>query len=253
MNNNGVICNFLVRDNEIEELKKRGYDSTFHIATHEEYSELLYASIQEYLNNLIFKKNEYVVYEIFDLLEQVSIITNEREKIISIKNYVLEIVKLYEMNLYNIGEIKVAINNTKGSYGKRIVLEKYWENPEMNPEFINFIEKEPYQYYKKIREAVGFSIQEMIDITTKCFPNIKVSEEEIIFIENPKNFNELNKYGAILGKILQVIFNEDVFKEVNSLIDEVENTIYSLKEKNDSSKFYYFKESLEKMAKKSNL
>ena len=252
MNNNEVICNYLVRDNEIEELKKRGYDSSYHIATYDEYIKLVYQHIKDYLNHLIFKRDEYVVYEIFDLLEQCALITDEREKITAIKNYVLEIVKLYKMDLNKIYEIKLSLNNKKGDYHKKIVLEKYWENSEIHPEFREFIENNPDKYFKKIREVVGFSTKDMIELVTKHFPDTDLTEETLNYIENPINFNNLDDYNRLVIELMIVIIDEDIFKEVIQLIKEIQKMVPTRNSSSHNEVFYYYKESLEDLARKNS-
>ena len=256
MNNNEVICNFLVRDNEIEELKKNGYESFFHIATNSEYLTLLYNKIIHCKNMFDFyegyEDSSVYVCEIFDLLEQYELVTKKREMIDTIRNYVFEKIELYEMDLENIYEVKARITNMQGNYNKRIVLDKYWENPEIHPEFIAFIVDEPYKYYKKIREAVGFSIREMVEFINKCVPKLDITEEEIIFRENPKNFKELTGIDERTYRILCLFHNEDIFKEVAQLIEEVEEMIYEKNSSSDNEVFYYYKKSLENLARKNN-
>lgn len=252
MNNNEVICNYLVRDNEIEELKKRGYDSSYHIATYDEYIKLAYEHIKDYLNHLIFKRDEYVVYEIFDLLEQCALITDEREKITAIKNYVLEIVKLYKMDLNKIYEIKLSLNNKKGDYHKKIVLEKYWKNLEIDPQFIEYIEEDPFKYFKKVREAAGLSTKDMIELVTKHFPDTELTEETLNYIENPINFNNLDDYYRLVIELMIVIIDEDIFKEVIQLIEEIQKMVPTRNSSSHNEVFYYYKESLEDLARKNS-
>lgn len=250
MNNNEDRCKILVRDNQIEELKKKGCDSTFHIASDIEYQKLIQDKIFYYKHRIMFNKNSFAVCEILDLLEQYELVTKKRENIDAIKSYVFEKIELYEMDLGNIYEERAEIANRLGNYSKRIVLDNYWENPEINPEFIAFIEDEPYKYYKKIREAVGFSIREMVEFINKCVPGLDITEEEIIFRENPKNFKELTGIDERTYRILCLFYNEDIFKEVAQIIEEVEEMMATRNSSSDNQIFNYYKKSLEDLARK---
>lgn len=92
----------------------------------------------------------------------------------------------------------------------------------------------------------------MIELVTKHFPDTELTEETLNYIENPINFNNLDDYNRLVIELMIVIIDEDIFKEVIQLIKEIQKMVPTRNSSSHNEVFYYYKESLEDLARKNS-
>ena len=107
MNTKEIVYNKLVRDRIPEILKNKGLDLTMHIATDDEYEEMLYKKLDE--EALEFKEDKSIE-EMADLFEVVYAICD-----------------FYNIDLDELEKIKIKKRDERGAFKERIILKKVYE------------------------------------------------------------------------------------------------------------------------------